>query len=952
MSTVKFFSKSECILILIVLTLNVATIKKSFSQLTVNNSPTSVQLANTIAGPGITVMNVSYTGSSISRGSFNGTSSNLGIKSGVILASGSVNNAVGPNNTQSASSYLGTPGDASLTTIAGISTFDASILEFDFIPQSDTIRFKYVFGSEEYNEYVCSSVNDAFGFFISGPGIVGTPNIALIPNTTTPITINTVNNGNIGNNGNGGFNCTLSNSQYFIDNDNPPGSSIQYEGFTTVLTATAIVQACQTYHLKIAVADAGDGVYDSGVFIEENSLISAGNVNAGSDISICSGEFAQMGISNYNSSYTYSWTPTSGLSDSTIANPSITLPNSASVAISANYILTATDGACMVISDTVTVTVNPAPSSSFTTLSPICLGSTSTITYNGTASSNAIYSWDFDGSQILSGSGQGPYIINGNNLGVKNISLTVEENGCTSTSTVSSVFITSPPTSSFTAPSSVCQGESVAITYTGSNSSSAVYTWNFDGGTTTASSVSQGLYYVTWNIPGQKKVSLVVSENNCVSPVTTMDVIVNAAPTVNAGPDVAFCDGGSAVIGVPGSGSSLNPAAIYSWTPSTGLSSSSIASPIVSLNNTTSNLLSTYYILTKTSNGCSTSDTVQVIVLPTPVSSFAISSPSNCLGANLHITYTGNTSSNAAYSWNFDGASIISGTGQGPYEVYWLTPGTKTISLTVTESGCSSSTTLMNVNINPELSLITPKNENICKGQSATLIASASGGNGGPYTFAWYNKSALIGYGNNITVDPVETTTYTIKLMDNCTPQNAVDSVTVFIASEVRADFDYSIEGKFVNFSNKSTNYISSLWNFGWENNISTDENPSYTYTDSGGYDVKLVVQNSIGCIDSITKTLRISSGIIFYVPNAFTPNGDGINDTFSFLGLEIEEFKMIIYNRWGEEVFSSEDINRSWDGKTFSGNQAPEGVYSYLVYAEGYDGKKINTSGNITLLK
>lgn len=213
-------------------------------------------------------------------------------ESGIILATGHATNAVGPNNSGSSGGGLpGTSGDPDLTLLSGVPTYDATILEFDFIPSSDTLTFRYIFASEEYNEYVCATVNDVFGFFISGPGITGifsggAQNIAFVPGTTIPVSINTVNNGSIGSSGSTN-NCPdpvyyLGNSAYYTDNTG--GLSIQYDGLTVPMTATAIVIPCETYHIKLKIADGGDSVYDSGVFIETGSFtdgtsVSINNVN-------------------------------------------------------------------------------------------------------------------------------------------------------------------------------------------------------------------------------------------------------------------------------------------------------------------------------------------------------------------------------------------------------------------------------------------------------------------------------------------------------------------------------------------------------------------------------------------------------------------------------------------------------------------------------------------------
>lgn len=246
------------------------------AQLVVDDAPTPTDLVqNVLLGNGVVASNITFTGSLNAIGGFDGTMSNLGIDSGLVMTTGElvgINGPVGPNNSGSSGTDNGEPNDPDLDIVAGIGTFNAAVLEFDFIPTGDTLRFNYVFGSEEYMEFVNAGVNDAFGFFLSGPGIAGpysngAENIALIPGTTTPVTIDNV-NANL-------------NGTYYVDNETVPGQTVQYDGFTTVLTAEAIVQCGEEYHIKIAIADAGDGVWDSGVFLEAQSFGSSGvNVTA------------------------------------------------------------------------------------------------------------------------------------------------------------------------------------------------------------------------------------------------------------------------------------------------------------------------------------------------------------------------------------------------------------------------------------------------------------------------------------------------------------------------------------------------------------------------------------------------------------------------------------------------------------------------------------------------
>ncbi len=243
--------------------------KHAICQLTVTGGFTAQQLADNLAGPGISVTNAVVSGAAISYGTFSASNTNLGLSSGIMLTSGSRDNTVGPNVNSGISFNNGTPGDTQLTALAGAQTYDATVLEFDFTVETDQIQFKYVFGSDEYLEFV-GSFNDVFAFYISGPGIAGQQNIALVPGTTSYVSINNIN--------------TTSYWQYYVDN--PNGTTLEYDGITVVLTAKKSgLIPCETYHLKLAVADALDDALDTGVFLEENSLVQ-GSISAVSNTAL------------------------------------------------------------------------------------------------------------------------------------------------------------------------------------------------------------------------------------------------------------------------------------------------------------------------------------------------------------------------------------------------------------------------------------------------------------------------------------------------------------------------------------------------------------------------------------------------------------------------------------------------------------------------------------------
>jgi gliding motility-associated-like protein len=239
--------------------------------ITTGGQTPSVLLQNVLLGGGVQVSNITYSGATIAIGSFDGTASNIGLQSGIVMTTGNLDYPTGPpgpNNSTNAGIDNSAGGSALLEQFVNEDTYNATTLQFDFVPQGDTILFRYVFGSEEYKEYVGSTFNDIFGFFISGPNPAGgnynNKNIAVIPNTNTFVAINNVNH--------------LSNSNYYVDNESPfPGQTVQYDGFTKVLTAVAHVVPCSTYTLKLAIADVGDPFYDSGVFLEAKSFVSEGS---------------------------------------------------------------------------------------------------------------------------------------------------------------------------------------------------------------------------------------------------------------------------------------------------------------------------------------------------------------------------------------------------------------------------------------------------------------------------------------------------------------------------------------------------------------------------------------------------------------------------------------------------------------------------------------------------
>ena len=238
------------------------------AQLSVMDSLTSSFVTDLLEGQNLTISNLVVNCPPSAMGHFSGTSE-VPISQGLILTTGTADAIVQWVSNFASGGALG-PGDSDLNAeVGGMSpTYDACVLEFDCVPLGDTLLFNFAFGSEEYPEFVGSSFNDVFAIYLSGPGYQPQQNVAALPDGT-PVAINNVNAG--------------VNAQYFVDNEAQGGVYVVYDGFTSNLTAFAVVVPGESYHFKTAIADVADGAFDSGVMLEAFSFRSMGGLSTGLD---------------------------------------------------------------------------------------------------------------------------------------------------------------------------------------------------------------------------------------------------------------------------------------------------------------------------------------------------------------------------------------------------------------------------------------------------------------------------------------------------------------------------------------------------------------------------------------------------------------------------------------------------------------------------------------------
>jgi gliding motility-associated-like protein len=224
------------------------------------------------------------------------------------------------------------------------------------------------------------------------------------------------------------------------------------------------------------------------------------------------------------------------------------------------------------------------------------------------------------------------------------------------------------------------------------------------------------------------------------------------------------------------------------------------------------------------------------------------------------------------------------------------------------------------------------------------------------WTFGDGGNSYLPNPVHNYTQSGIFTVTLLMTSQYGCTAAATTNaSVSVYISPTAvftAEPFVASIIDPKIKFINASLNANTHSWDFG-DNTASNQISPTHTYAAVGTYVVKLFTTSTGGCADSITRTVIIEPEFTFYIPNAFSPDGNGKNDVFAPKGEEITEFTMRIFDRWGELIYSTDDINKGWDGRAKGGTDiAQEGVYVYQIELRDFRHKLHRYNGHVTLIK
>jgi gliding motility-associated-like protein len=671
--------------------------------------------------------------------------------------------------------------------------------------------------SVQFSENVLCNTVDPTDFTITGPGG---------PFTVTGVT---------------GANCAIGGTfeNVFELSTAPPITQV---GAYTVSVVDTILDNCGNVCL----------------FTSEVVVISIPGITAtASPAAICSG-----GTSNLTTSlgagvgYTFSWMP-GGLT-----TPSI----SVSPAATTTYTVTATDPVGCSASANVTVTVNPTPNSPFTFASnPICTNQQMVITYTGSGSVMANYIWDFDGAFVIPGTGQGPHTTFWSTPGPKDISLTVVQAGCSSTQTVQVLTVNQVPTSTFSVSNNpICGTQQTTLTYTGNAGPGATYAWDFAGGMAVPTT-GPGPILVNWNTSGPKTVTLTVTDNGCTSSTTSVLINVNTVPssTFTVSPQF-LCGTQSANINYTGSGGA-GAAFTWNFNGGTAIPGTGPGPHTVSWTTTGTKNIS----LVVTENGCpSPPTTVSLNVGLQPTSNF--SGPSSvCEGDPAQFTYTGNAPSTSFYSWNFSGGVVLNGSGQGPIDVEWLTPGVKQVCLQVDEGGCVSTLTCKNITVTPKpVASIAPVTSQCFNGNSFTFAYT---GTVGVNAYSWiFGADATPATSNAANPTGINYQNPGIKTVSLVVTKAGCVSDTATVSFEVipepsalfQANTSAVCAGDCFTFTYLGVPFVGQTysWNFG-PNAIPTSsslQNPGcVTFTNGGAHTVTLIV-NYKGCVAARAQQVTV----------------------------------------------------------------------------------------------
>lgn len=470
---------------------------------------------------------------------------------------------------------------------------------------------------------------------------------------------------------------------------------------------------------------------------------------------------------------------------------------------------------------------------------------------------------------------------------------------------------------------SFCSDNTVVTTLNGSSSAGNIYAW------TPATYLNDStLLNPDATINSTTKFFLTVSNGLNCSANDSVTITVNPLPLVQTNNDTTFCAGGSAQLGATGGST-------YSWSPPTGLDNAAIPNPIASPTTTTQ------YIVTGTNaNGCSAKDTVLITINPKPA---IVKSNDTLICKNTSVQLS--ASGGVTYSWS-PPATLNDPNIANP--VASPTNNT-TYYVTVTDANDCSNNDSINVNIRPDPVFTVTPSSDICEDTSIQLLAS------GGDIYSWQPATTLNNPNiSNPIATPTTTTDYSVKITETaCNNSTTLNTtVTVLPLPDIQAtksnDLDCSNDASHLN----ATGGVTYTWSPAASLNNPNVPDPVAMPATTTQYSVKGVDANGCSNVDTITVFVTGLNRGGYLMPNAFTPNNDGLNDCYGikYWGV-ILDLDFSIYNRWGQRIFHTTQPGQCWDG-TFNGQLQPPDVYVYMIKAKTICDQYVFRKGTFTLIR
>lgn len=665
----------------------------------------------------------------------------------------------------------------------------------------------------------------------------------------------------------------------------------------------------------VAVTDAKNCTSIQNVFIDQPALLTL-SVFSQNNVTCFGGNNGSATVVAYGgvAPYTFLW------------NPAAAATAIATGLAAGTYSVSATDSNGCVKMITCTI-LQPGPLSSTVSSSPTaCFGNSNGSATVAVAGGSAPYSYSWNPASASASTATG--LI----AGTYSVSVT-DMYGCTH---LNMITVTQPSQLLATIASIQnvsCNGLSNGSASVGASGGTTPFSYAWSNGQTTsgASALPSGSYNVT-----------VADAKGCTAIAWTTISQPNAL-AVTVGASSTICPGQNASISASTSGGTIPYT--YFWQPNVGFGNTQTVSPAAS---------TTYTVIANDANGCTSTGTVSVSVHSNNFSVTANATPGVCMGQSATVSASTNGINIINYYW-----SNNLGNTAGPYVV---SPAvTTTYSVTVYNVCGVAAVAAVTVVVHPIPQVDIPSQGASDCGRVILHFSDTSVANTG-YAHQWNFGDGSASAQQNPVHTYYQTGTYTVTLTVTssfgCSASaGAVCTVNVFPFPTANFTSDPLLETSIINpdfhFYDQSVNATTWDWDFGDGASASSVANPFHKYEKVGVYTVRLITTNTGGCVDTILKTVEVKPEFTFYIPNTFTPNGDHVNDIFTGKGMEIVVFEMVIYDRWGNRIFETNDLENGWDGRARGGSDiAQQDVYVYMVKLRDFEGTEHTYNGHVNLVK